>query len=84
MYVLMKFVFLESFGQLFWIRNSTLLVDNIYIIFLVVTNLFRQIVGIPMGTKTRRQAPAHWLKFYEEVVIESEARNAVVQLKSKA
>ena len=26
----------------------------------------------------------HWLKFYEETVIESEARTAVVQLKSEA
>ena len=34
--------------------------------------------------KTNRQAPAHWLKFYEEAVIESEARTAVVQLKSGA
>ena len=34
--------------------------------------------------KTHRQAPTHWLKFYEEVVIESEARTAVVQLKSEA
>ena len=34
--------------------------------------------------KTYRQAPAHWLKFYEETVIESEARTAVVQLKSEA
>ena len=32
--------------------------------------------------KTYRQAPTHWLKFYEEAVIESEARTAVVQLKS--
>ena len=31
-----------------------------------------------------RQAPTHWLKFYEEAVIESEARTAVVQLKSEA
>ena len=30
-----------------------------------------------------RQAPTHWLKFYEEAVIESEARTAVVQLKIK-
>ena len=30
-----------------------------------------------------RQAPTHWLKLYEEAVIESEARTAVVQLKSK-
>ena len=29
--------------------------------------------------KTYRQAPTHWLKFYEEAVIESEARTAVVQ-----
>ena len=35
-------------------------------------------------TKTYRQAPTHWLKFYEEAVIESEARTAVVQLKSEA
>ena len=34
--------------------------------------------------KTYRQAPTHWLKFYEEVVIESEARTVVVQLKSEA
>ena len=33
--------------------------------------------------KTYRQAPTHWLKFYEEAVIESEARTAVVQLKSE-
>ena len=33
---------------------------------------------------TYRQAPTHWLKFNEETVIESEARTAVVQLKSKA
>ena len=26
----------------------------------------------------------HWLKFYEEAVIKSEARTAVVQLKSEA
>ena len=31
-----------------------------------------------------RQGPTHWLKFYEEAVIESEARTAVVQLKSEA
>ena len=34
--------------------------------------------------KTICQAPTHWLKFYEEAVIESEARTAVVQLKSEA
>ena len=34
--------------------------------------------------KTNRQAPTHWLKFYEEAIIESEARTAVVQLKSEA
>ena len=28
-------------------------------------------------------SPNHWLKFYEEIVIESEARTAVVQLKSE-
>ena len=33
--------------------------------------------------KTYRQARTHWLKFYEEAVIES-ARTAVVQLKSEA
>ena len=32
--------------------------------------------------KTYRQAPTHWLKLYEEAVIESEAGTAVVQLKS--
>ena len=30
---------------------------------------------------TYRQSPTHWFKFYEEDVIESEARTAVVQLK---
>ena len=34
--------------------------------------------------KTYRLAPTHWLKVYEEAVIESEARTAVVQLKSEA
>ena len=34
--------------------------------------------------KSNHQAPMHWLKFYEEAVIESEARTAVVQLKSEA
>ena len=34
--------------------------------------------------KTCRQSPTHWLKFYEESVSESEARTAVVQLKSEA
>ena len=29
--------------------------------------------------KTYRQAPIHWLKFYEEAFIESEARTAFVQ-----
>ena len=33
--------------------------------------------------KTYRKAPTHWLKFYEEAVSESEARTAVVQLKSE-
>ena len=34
--------------------------------------------------KTNRQAPIHWLKLYADPVIESEARTAVVQLKSDA
>ena len=34
--------------------------------------------------KTSRQAKTHWLKFYEEAFIGSEARTAVVQLKSEA
>ena len=34
--------------------------------------------------KTYRPAPNHWFKFYEETVIVSEARTAVVQLKSEA
>ena len=34
--------------------------------------------------KTYRQAPTHWSKFYEEAVIESEARTAVVQLKRRS
>ena len=33
--------------------------------------------------KTYRQAPTHWLKFYGEAIIKSEARTAVVQLKSE-
>ena len=35
-------------------------------------------------SKTNRQAPTHWLQFYEEAVTGSEARTAVVQLKSDA
>ena len=34
--------------------------------------------------KTNRQDPTYWLKFYEETVIESEARTAAVQLKREA
>ena len=34
--------------------------------------------------KTYRQVPTHWLKFYEEAIIESEAQTAVMQLKSEA
>ena len=34
--------------------------------------------------KTYRQAPTHKFNVYEEAVIESEARTAVVQLKSEA
>ena len=34
--------------------------------------------------KTYRQATTHWLKFYEEAVIECEARTAVLQLQSEA
>ena len=34
--------------------------------------------------KTYLKAPTHWLKFYEESVIGSEAQTAVVQLKSVA
>ena len=34
--------------------------------------------------KTYHQTSTHWLKFYEEAFIESEARTAIVQLKSKA
>ena len=34
--------------------------------------------------KTYRQAPTHWIKFYEEAFFESKARTAVVQLKSEA
>ena len=34
--------------------------------------------------KRYRQAPNQWFRFYEEVVIESEARTAVLQLKSEA
>ena len=35
-------------------------------------------------TKDISQAPTHWLKFYEEAAIESEAQTAFVQLKSEA
>ena len=35
-------------------------------------------------SKTYNQAPTHWLKIYEEAIIESAARAAVVQLKSEA
>ena len=54
---------------------------------------FRKIVGKSNFTEQFRklinrykriQAPTHWLKFYEEAVIESEARTAVVQLNSEA
>ena len=34
--------------------------------------------------KTYRQALTHWLKFYEEAFIGSEARTTVVQIKSEA
>ena len=34
--------------------------------------------------KTHRQFPTHWLKFYEEAVIESEDQTAAEQLKSEA
>ena len=40
--------------------------------------------GQAKDPSSNRQAPTHWLKFYEEAVIESEARTAVVQLKSEA
>ena len=32
--------------------------------------------------KTYRQAPTHWLKFYEEAVIESEASSHFITLES--
>ena len=39
----------------------------------------------PRRTKPKTyQARTHWLKFYEEAVIESAARTAFVQLKSEA
>ena len=46
----------------------------------------RKSIVEPRRTKPKiyRQAPTHWLKFYEEAIIESEARTPVVQLKSKA
>ena len=34
--------------------------------------------------KIYRQAPTHWLKFYEGAVIQSDSWTAVVQLKSEA
>ena len=34
--------------------------------------------------QTNRQAPTHWLKFYEETLIESQAQTAVVQAESEA
>ena len=33
--------------------------------------------------KTYRQASTHWLKLYEEAIIESEAETTIVQLKSE-
>ena len=39
---------------------------------------------LPAMPKAYLQAPTHWLQFYEEAVIKSEARTAVVQLKSEA
>ena len=40
----------------------------------------------PRRTKPKAYclAPTHWLNFYEEAVIESEARTAVEQLKAEA
>ena len=35
-------------------------------------------------TKDISSSPTHWFKFYEEAVIESKARSAIVQLKSEA
>ena len=40
--------------------------------------------GGPSQRQIVKQAPTHWLKFYEEAVIESEAWTAVVQLTSEA
>ena len=34
--------------------------------------------------KDKSSSPTHYLKLYEEAVIESDARTAVVQLKSEA
>ena len=34
--------------------------------------------------KKNRQAPTHWLKFYEEAVNESDARTTIEQLQSEA
>ena len=47
-------------------------------------NIWKPIVEpLRAKPKTYHQAPTHWLKFYEAAVIESEARAAVVQLKSE-
>ena len=41
-------------------------------------------IKIKLITIINKDKYSHWLKFYEEAVIESEARTAVVQLKSEA
>ena len=43
-----------------------------------------KLIAEPRRAKPKTSSPTHWLKFNEEVVIESEARTAVVQLKSEA
>ena len=43
----------------------------------------QSLVRLSLLTMTNPNAQTNWLKFYEEAVIESEARTAVVQLKSE-
>ena len=45
---------------------------------------YQPVLILKQNFLTYRQAPTHWLKFYEKAVIESEARTAVMQLKSEA
>ena len=49
-----------------------------------MANSFCQSKLKPIVEPRRAKPKTHWLKFYEEAVIESEARTDVVQLNSEA